>query len=157
MPVDSARLLFHSVFVQRFGKWQADRVNGDTDSQPSNQPVRRDMSFRRAFAAPAFNFNAETSYVGTLPCAGQIPRRLSANELQLLTSMADQIGVAVENARLFAGMSDKSIALEKANFELHEASRIKSEFMAAMSHELRTKLGSFMTPSHITFFVLRIS
>jgi hypothetical protein len=35
-----------------------------------------------------------------------------ANELQLLTSMADQIGVAVENARLFAGMSDKSIALE---------------------------------------------
>ena len=71
--------------------------------------------------------------------------------------MADQIGVAVENARLFAGMSDKSIALEKANFELHEASRIKPEFMAAMSHELRTKLGSLMTPSHITFFVLRIS
>ena len=56
--------------------------------------------------------------------------------------MADQAAIAIENARLFRELEEKSR-------ELEAASRHKSEFLANMSHELRTPLNAIIGFSEV--------
>jgi signal transduction histidine kinase len=58
-------------------------------------------------------------------------------EIALLKTFADQAVIAIQNARLFREIKEKSIQLEIAN-------RHKSEFLANMSHELRTPLNAII-------------
>jgi signal transduction histidine kinase len=92
------------------------------------------------FAAAAFPIQAKNTIVGVLHVANRTKRHFTAEELQLIESIAQDIAVAAENARLFAEVKEKTSELAQANQELLEANRAKSSFIAAMSHELRTPL-----------------
>jgi signal transduction histidine kinase len=62
--------------------------------------------------------------------------------VNLVTALANQSKVAVENAHLFREIEEKSAELEVAN-------RHKSEFLANMSHELRTPLNAIIGFSEV--------
>jgi signal transduction histidine kinase len=66
----------------------------------------------------------------------------SEKEIGLLKTFADQAVIAIQNARLFHEIEDKSRQLEAAN-------RHKSEFLANMSHELRTPLNAIIGFSEV--------
>jgi signal transduction histidine kinase len=66
----------------------------------------------------------------------------SEKELTLLRTFADQAVIAIQNARLFHEIEDKSRQLEMAN-------KHKSEFLANMSHELRTPLNAIIGFSEV--------
>ncbi len=112
-----------------------------------NDPLYRALSRKAKVvilgfeSAAAFPVTAKEKIIGTLHVASRSKRHFSAEDLQLIESIAQQIGVATENALLFAEINHKTQELAKSNQELRDATQAKSEFIAAMSHELRTPLN----------------
>ena len=66
----------------------------------------------------------------------------SDKQITQLRTFADQAVIAIQNARLFREIQEKSAQLEVAN-------KHKSEFLANMSHELRTPLNAIIGFSEV--------
>jgi GAF domain-containing protein/CheY-like chemotaxis protein len=79
----------------------------------------------------------EDHLIGGLTVNKKTPGEFSAEVVELLKTFASQSAVAIQNARLFREIGDKSRQLELAD-------RHKSEFLANMSHELRTPLNAII-------------
>jgi signal transduction histidine kinase len=97
-----------------------------------------------------FPIKVKEKVIGVLHLANKARRHFAHDELQLIESIAQEIGVAAENARLFEQVNEKTGELGQMNQELQEANRAKSEFISAMSHELRTPLNVIMGNAELT-------
>ena len=75
--------------------------------------------------------------VGALVVRRKAPGEFSPNTVELLKTFAAQSVLAIQNARLFAEIEDKSRQLQLA-------SENKSQFVSSMSHELRTPLNAII-------------
>jgi signal transduction histidine kinase len=70
------------------------------------------------------------------------PGQFDSRVTNLLSALASQSQIAIENARLFRETEDKGRQIEAANCH-------KSEFLANMSHELRTPLNAIIGFSEV--------
>jgi signal transduction histidine kinase len=84
----------------------------------------------------------EDQLIGCLVVSRNSPGQFPAETIDLLRTFATQSALAIQNARLFRELADKSHQLEVA-------SQHKSEFLANMSHELRTPLNAIIGFSEV--------
>jgi signal transduction histidine kinase len=75
--------------------------------------------------------------LGVFDVQADRPDYFSENDAQIFITLASQIAVALQNARLYMEQAETVT-------QLRELDRLKSAFLANMSHELRTPLNSIL-------------
>ncbi len=117
---------------------------GDLDAMRREYPLMAEFAAGQRKGAATFSHSVlavpMTSSTGTFGALSILSDGLvefPERSRSILRALATQAIVAIENARLFRQLQEKTEALEIA-------SRHKSEFLANMSHELRTPLNAII-------------
>ena len=103
------------------------------------RPMLARLGYRSVLAVPLLR---EERIMGALTVWRKEDGSFSPEVVNLLQTFATQSALAIQNARLFREIEDKSREIEAAN-------RHKSEFLANMSHELRTPLNAIIGFSEV--------
>ncbi len=97
------------------------------------QRQMEDAQLDQAVGLVGVPISSKDNILGVLGGICRGARALSLDQVQLLTTIGHQLGIAVENAQLVHQAAEVKI--------LREIDRLRSELIANVSHELRTPLG----------------
>src|SRR5438046_9694313 len=103
------------------------------------RPILSRLGYQSLLAVPLL---LEQKCMGRLTIYRRETGSFAPEVVNLLQTCATQSVLAIQNARLFREIEDKSRQIEAAN-------RHKSEFLANMSHELRTPLTAIIGFSEV--------
>lgn len=89
--------------------------------------------------------------VGILSIASNQKYLLQYKDMDQLTRIGGELGIAIENALLYIELQLKIKEREEVNRELQELDRFKNRFLSNVSHELRTPITSIK--SYVDLFL----
>jgi two-component system, NtrC family, sensor kinase len=130
------------VTTQVMERRQPVQIHDITTVRDYESPIRRPLIEAGHRALLGVPLLSEDQVIGVLAVTRKTPGEFGSEIVRLLMTFATQSALAIQNARLFLEIEDKSRQLEVA-------SQHKSEFLANMSHELRTPLNAIIGFSEV--------
>jgi signal transduction histidine kinase len=137
MPLSRESGTGFAILEQRIAEFPD--VQNDRATPPQVRKGASVLGFASIVFAPMI---FEARGIGAIWVARKVAGAFGEKQLTLLKTFADQAVIAIQNARLFREIQEKSAQLEVAN-------KHKSEFLANMSHELRTPLNAIIGFSEV--------
>jgi signal transduction histidine kinase/DNA-binding NarL/FixJ family response regulator len=111
-----------------------------TSPNIQSEPLLRDPEFFRRQGLISYlglPLIAKDEILGVLSFYTKEEHRFTDQEIEFLSTLADQAAIAIQNSQLFEEVRSSRDAMEQAN-------KIKEEFLSVMSHELRTPLNAIL-------------
>lgn len=117
-----------------------DEVLASTELLPA---ARQAVATDRIRCFVCVPIRARDQILGTLSLGRQTPDRFSEEEVALLESAADQIGLALDNARLYSEIQRQLEDLRRTQAELVQAEKLSTlgKLTAGVAHELNSPLS----------------
>jgi signal transduction histidine kinase len=129
IPFDAERSL-----VARAARERTSVIVNDVRAEPGFLPNPLLPETRSEMAVPMI---VGDKVLGVFDVQADKAENFTNEDANIYTTLASQVGVALQNARLYA---EQAATVS----QLRELDRLKSSFLANMSHELRTPLNSIL-------------